>query len=328
MRRALRVFALIVVVAAAGCGTSGSPADTAAAPQPVSRAQDFPTAEGMTLQSLREGLASGPILTPTTSSSLEVGTNRVGFALRDRADKLISGAAVALYTTDHDGTHVRGPYLARSESLAVDPRFASQGAGQGSQAATAIYVAQVPIGEPGKRVITGVARLDGRLVATTGFELSIPRRGLKGRPPEVGDQVTAIHTPTIASVGGDASKISTRVPPAAPMLEVDFASVVGRKPVVLVFATPALCRSRACGPVVDVALQVQSEYGDKVAFIQQEIYKDNSVAEGFNKQVTAWRLRTDPWTFVIGRDGRVAARFEGALSTSELERAVAGVARS
>ncbi len=77
-----------------------------------------------------------------------------------------------------------------------------------------------------------------------------------------------------------------------------------------------------------MALQVQSEYGDKVAFIQQEIYKDNSVAEGFNKQVTAWRLRTEPWTFVIGRDGRVAARFEGAVSTSELERAVAGVARS
>ena len=31
----------------------------------------------------------------------------------------------------------------------------------------------------------------------------------------------------------------------------DFADVLGTKPVVIVFATPALCQSRVCGPVVD-----------------------------------------------------------------------------
>ena len=185
----------------------------------------------------------------------------------------------------------------------------------------------MPISRSGKRVITGVARLDGRLVATTGFELTIPRKGQKGLPPEVGDKAIDVHTPTITSVGGDAAKISTRVPPAEPMLQTDLHSVLGKKPVVLVFATPQLCQSRICGPVVDVAMQVQSDYGDKATFIQQEIYNDNRVDDGFTSQVNDWRLPTEPWIFVIDRDGRIADRFEGAVSVGELDRAVAKVTK-
>ena len=74
-----------------------------------------------------------------------------------------------------------------------------------------------------------------------------------------------IHTPTITSVAGDAAKISTRVPPATPMLQTDFHDVLGKKPIVLVFATPQLCQSRICGPVVDVAMQVQASGGQVVA---------------------------------------------------------------
>ncbi len=310
-----------------GCGSGdGGESTPPPAPQPTAKVQDFPTAKGKTLETLRQGLPQGPILATTTAASLEVGENRVGFALRDRANKLLNGAAVALYTTDHDGGNVKGPYLAHTESLKVKPQFESQNTAQDPEASGSIYVATVPIDKPGKRVITGVARLDGRLVATTGFELTIPRKGQKGLPPDVGDQAIDVHTPTITSVGGDATKISTRVPPADPMLKDDLHDVLGRKPVVLVFATPQLCQSRICGPVVDVAMQVQSDYGDQVAFIQQEIYKDNAVANGFTPAVNAWRLPTEPWIFVIDRDGKITARFEGAVSVGELQRAVAKVA--
>lgn len=326
MRRALSVLALVAALVAVGCGSAEEPSPPPAKPQPTARAQDFPAAKGKTLTTLREGLPSGPILAPTTAASLEVGTNRVAFALRDRANKLLSGAAVALYTTDHDGTHVRGPYLARSESLQVKPQFTSRNTAQDPEAAKAIYVADVPIAKPGKRVITGVARLDGRLVATTGFELTIPKKGQKGRPPEVGAKAIDVHTPTITSVGGDATKISTRVPPAEPMLEDDLHDVLGKKPVVLVFATPLLCQSRICGPVVDVAMQAQADYGDRVSFIQQEIYKNNRVDDGYTDQVAAWTLPTEPWIFVIDAKGVISERFEGAVSPGELERAVAKVA--
>jgi glutathione peroxidase-family protein len=63
-----------------------------------------------------------------------------------------------------------------------------------------------------------------------------------------------------------------------------------------------------------------------VAFIHQEIYKDNQVNKGSTSQVAAWRLPSEPWTFVIDRTGRISQRFEGAVSPGELERAVAKVA--
>ncbi len=106
------------------------------------------------------------------------------------------------------------------------------------------------------------------------------------------------------------------------MLSTDFADALGKKPVVLLFATPALCQSRTCGPVVDIAEQVRAENGKGVTFIQQEIFQDNDPGKPYRQQVLAWRLPTEPWAFVIDRRGRIAARFEGVFSVGELARAV------
>jgi hypothetical protein len=155
----------------------------------------------------------------------------------------------------------------------------------------------------------------------------VPTPGLVGQYegiPQPGDKAPVISTPTIDSVG-DVSTIDTRIPPSS-MHDEDFANVVGRKPVVLLFATPQLCQSRVCGPVVDVAEQTKAEYGDRVAFIQMEIYRDNDLAKGLRPQVAAFRLPTEPWLFVIDRDGVVSTVIEGPFSVAELERAVAKVA--
>jgi hypothetical protein len=165
-----------------------------------------------------------------------------------------------------------------------------------------------------------VVNLDGRLVTTDPFAMEVGAKG--AQPPRVGDKAPVIHTETRADVAGDLTKIDTRVPPLPELHAADFADVVGKKPVVLTFATPQLCQSKVCGPVVDVVAQVRANIGDGVEFIHQEIYNGNDPNKGFRKQVADWRLPTEPWTFVIGRDGRIADRFEGAFSAGELERAV------
>jgi hypothetical protein len=106
------------------------------------------------------------------------------------------------------------------------------------------------------------------------------------------------------------------------MLQKDFSEVVGKEPVVLMFATPALCQTRVCGPVVDIAEQVRARSGEGVTFIQQEIYEDNDPNKGVREQVAEWNLQSEPWTFVIDRSGKIAERFEGAFSVGELQRAV------
>jgi hypothetical protein len=109
---------------------------------------------------------------------------------------------------------------------------------------------------------------------------------------------------------------------------VSFAEVVGKQPAVLLFATPALCQSRVCGPVVDIAEQVKAQHeNDDIAWIHMEIFEDNTVEKGFRPQVREWRLPSEPWLFAVDRSGRVAARIEGAFSAQELERAVQAAIR-
>src|SRR3954468_885156 len=182
----------LFAVAVAGCGGSGSDSPPAQ-PRPTASISSFPAAKGKTLDSLRAGLPEGPILAPSTTTSLGVGANRVGFALFTPDRKFVTNAAVALYTTRHDGTDVRGPYVARFESLKVKSQFQSRTTASDPSSATSVYVAEVPIPRAGRTVITGVARVNGKMVRTSGFELKIPAHPTGG-PPDVGDKPPAIHT--------------------------------------------------------------------------------------------------------------------------------------
>ena len=314
--RSLTAGLVIVALAAAiaGCGSSSD--DTASAP-PANKA-DFPKPNGRTLAALSKSAAEGPVLVPSVSNAYK-GDNRLGFGLFTRAQKQINGAQVVVYTADKQGNNVKGPYPARFESLAVKPAFQSHTVANDPAAAKGVYVAHVPFAQNGPATILGMARVNGKLMSAG--ELSLIVGANTSGPPQVGDKAILIHTPTLDEVGGDASKIDTRVPPATQLSKTDFATVVGKKPVVLLFATPALCKSRVCGPVEDIAAQVAAQYDGKVTFIHQEIYNNNNIQDGFRPQVGKWRLPSEPWAFAIDRNGKVVDRLEGAFSAAEMQQA-------
>jgi len=302
-----------------GCGGDTEADTPAVAPTPTATPQDFPAATGRSLADLQEMVPEGPVLSATVTV-LEKGRNRVGFGLFDTARKQLGGANVALYVSRSDGSELRGPVLARAESLEVGPQFRSRQTAADPDAANHLYVADLDFPRRGAWAVTAVARLDGRLVRTSPTGMKVGSRG--ARPPAVGERAPRIHTPTVADVGGDLAAIDTRLPPLRALHDSDVADVLGKEPLVLVFATPQLCQSRVCGPVVDVTAQVQSRVGDDVRFVHMEIYNENDVAKGFRPQIAAYRLPTEPWTFVIDRRGIVRERFEGAMSVRELARAV------
>ncbi len=313
---------LAAAVALSACGGSDDGGTAPAPPQPASATTgDFPSVEGKTLKQLIAGLPMGAILNVSSFSGQRVGRNRLGFVIVDRANKQIDVSEVAVYTAKPDGTELRGPFTARRESLDVDTRYRSRQTDADLDSGDTFYVADAVYGSRGPHVAIGLVRLDGRLVVADPASAPLPVGDSDG-PPDIGDRAIKVHTQTGADVGGDLTKLSTRIPPPREMLDIDFAEVVGRKPVVLVFATPALCTSRTCGPVVDIAEQVRGESGDGVTFIQQEIYQDNDPGKPYRSQVLAWGLKTEPWAFVIDRRGKVAARFEGVYSVGELARAV------
>ena len=93
----------------------------------------------------------------------------------------------------------------------------------------------------------------------------------------------------------------------------------------LLFATPALCQSRVCGPVVDIAEQVKERTDADVSFIHMEIFEDNQFDKGPREQVQAYNLPTEPWLFVVDSKGTIDTVFEGPFSADELEEAVGNV---
>ena len=142
--------------------------------------------------------------------------------------------------------------------------------------------------------------------------------GKSPKIPDVGDQAPAVHTPTVDEVG-DVAKIDTRDPHDT-MHDTDLADVIGQEPVVLLFATPALCVSRVCGPVVDVAEQVKSEVGDDAAFIHMEVYNGNDPNEGIRPQLVDYGLKTEPWLFVLDAEGKRRRSDRGRLQRQRAPR--------
>jgi hypothetical protein len=322
----VRSFVIALVAAAvliAGCG--GGSADEKA--PPPARAQDFPKAKAQTLRQLLAKFGSGPVLAPS-GQEFRPGRQRFGFALFKRDRSQITNASVAVYVAPAGGGPATGPYLARYESLAVRPQFQSRQTATDPNAAKSIYTADIPFEAPGRYELLGIARQGKKLVAATLPQAGVVVKKPANDPiPAVGAAPPRIHTPTVTDVGGNVASIDTRLPPSS-MHDVDFADVLGKKPVVLLFATPQLCQSRVCGPVVDVAEQVKANSDNSdVAFIHMEVFRDNRIDRGIRPQMAAFHLQTEPWLFTFNRSGKVAARIEGAFSERELNEAIAEAKR-
>jgi len=207
-----------------------------------------------------------------------------------------------------------GPFPAAIESLQTAPRFRAKTTTADPDAASVVYTTHIDFPKKGEwRIVALIKEGDS-------FRTSLLPSALVGiykKVPRVGERAPLIHTPTAADAHGDLSKITTRIPPDT-QNEVDYADVYGKKPIVLLFATPQFCQSRVCGPVVDVAEQVKQTYGKKAVFIHMEIYEDNDPNKPPRPQVRAFHLPTEPWLFAIGRDGRVEAELDGAFGLKEL----------
>jgi peroxiredoxin len=94
-----------------------------------------------------------------------------------------------------------------------------------------------------------------------------------------------------------------------------------RKPLVVVFATPGFCTSQTCGPQLEVVRDLVPRYRGRANFIHVEIFKDPA-SRTPNATVQEWGLPSEPWVFVLDRDGRIADRFDGITTAEEIEGAL------
>jgi hypothetical protein len=312
-----------VSLGAAGCG-GGDSADGEPGDSPAPAASDFPSANSKTLTQVLHTSGAQPsnLVVSPTGAVYEKGENRFGFGIFTVSRQQVVDAKVAIYAAPSGGGQAIGPFPARLESLAVKPQFESQTAALDPDSAKVVYVTSVKLDRVGNWDLVALFRAGSGYTAALIPTIKV---GGSEKIPAVGERPPPIHTPTVSDVGGDVGQIDTRSP-HDDMHKVDFADVLGKEPVVVLFATPALCESRVCGPVVDVAEQVEHEAGEGVNFIHMEVFNNNNASDGYRPQMRAFGLRTEPWLFVIDRKGIVRSRIQGAFDASELENAVRQVA--
>ena len=356
MRAAPRFLALACLLAlaalAVGCGgDSGSDSTSgsgSAESRPAPPKTAFPATEGRSLRELLKAAdAPSELVVSPAGLAFYKGENRFPFGVFEADRSPVSDSEVALYiakapppesgeqgksgskgqaakaTAQALDAPAIGPFPASIESLVTEPAFRAKTTSDDPDAATVAYSTELNFPRDGEWRIAALIKDDGEIKGTL---VSSAVVGEFDGIPRPGQQAPKIHTPTADDVGGDLAQIDTRVPPDT-QHQVDFADAYGKEPIVLLFATPQFCESRVCGPVVDVAEQVKQEYGDEAAFIHMEIWNDNQPGTETRPQVGAFNLPSEPWLFVVDREGEVSSILQGAFGpealSAEVKKAVA-----
>ena len=246
-------------------------------------------------------------------SQLPVDHSRFTFGISAEDNRLVEGLTPQVWLALDQTSKALGPFQAQWRKLNAyqqthdrSPRSALNG----------FYVAAIDLPKPGRWLAVAILEAAAQRSAAQG---AIP----VGRqvPAQVGTKARPAPTP-VATSHSVAAKICTRRPPC-PLHDVSFDQALkSGRPTVLSLATPLLCTSRMCGPVVDELMVAAQRLGTaKVNFLHVEIYPQRDTSKPAPLYVE-WGLKSEPWTVVIDPDGFIRARAEGPIVADEIQDAL------
>ena len=263
------------------------------------------------------------ITTILGTPDLAVGTFRVALALSDR-DGLVRVPSVTVETyrvprpgVPSDPSRWEGPVETRTATFTAfpaDPRGLYATALTFDRAGTWALRVRVPRAEgaPGEP-------------ASVAIRFPVAKRALA---PAAGDAVPASRNRTVRDVASLAMLTSSGRPDPALYQHSVAQALEARRPFVVVFASPAFCTNALCGPQVEEVGALASTYAGRANFVHIDIYERPDEIRGDlararrSPLLKDWGLKTDEWTFVVGADGRVVARFEAFVPRAEVEAAL------
>ncbi len=298
---ATKLLTTAVMLAALACGATAGPTDPLAEPP-----------------------GGPPVSLVVSNSDLAVGKNRVSFGLVDRDYMPVRPDSVELravyYEPGADTGQVRR--RATAEFLEWPP-----------EGRRGVFVAEVSFDQagaatdeaPGIWELHATFRRPGGEMLTIGSVVSV---AAEHKAPAIGDPAPRSNTPTATKVD-DLRSISSSPEPDPALYQLSVAEAVADgKPAVITFATPAFCVSATCGPQVSDLSTLARKYQGRANFVHVEVYQNPHLIEPANPSrelvpaVAEWGLVSEPWTFVVSRDGIIEARFEQYAPPGILESAI------
>jgi hypothetical protein len=316
-RRAAALLALSVALAACTASTTPVPSSApASSPRSTGNCPAAPDAgQPAGWQRPTTKLDVVPVLI-NSPGELTCGPNRLLFSFLDSANRPIGEpnrtGSIALFDLARDATKpastMEGTFVWAIED------------------SVGIYVANVTFPEAGLWGAEFSTSVAGGTTHTMRMTFTVQRSSTMVR---VGDRAPASKTPT-----GDPAKISTDSKPDDRLYKVSVdKAIADHKPFVLVFATPKFCTSGQCGPTLDRIKPFIDKYFPGVLFINVEPYVLKDEGGQLQPVLTKnnltpaqptldWGLLSEPWIFVVDRDGIVRGSFGLIFGEAELTAAI------
>jgi hypothetical protein len=161
---------------------------------------------------------------------------------------------------------------------------------------------------------------DGKIKETLRPRFNVLERGAT---PAIGEPAPLSRQRLPADVGS-IEEIDSSAEPEPDFHRMTIAEAIeSGRPALVFFGVPGYCTSRFCGPQYEIMKKLLPHYRGQIEFIHVEFFKNPGSRERQPAEVTQeWNLRTEPWFFLIDRNGLIAAKFEGPTSLQELEDAI------
>lgn len=248
---------------------------------------------------------------PGAGEFLSEKTGRIPMRLDHPKGGPIEAGSAKIYVGS--GTSPTGPVEMTYREFASEEKHVHE-----SGATHGFYDVEVPIPKPG--VVDLAVLLESEKGDFYGF--AVLEAAAEPVVPAPGQPAVSTRTPTTADPSG-VGFLCTR-DPVCPHHGVSLDQALQEGvPVVFVISSPRLCTSGVCGPVLEEVIGV-SEQSPGVRFVHLEPYRTEEPTV-LSEPALAWRLRSEPWTFIIGKDGNVAHRFEGPVTAAVLKDALTTV---
>ena len=220
------------------------------------------------------------------------------------------------------GPVVKAAYLPIHGSVVPSPPPADAQIVRSSDA-RGVYGAQTTFDKAGFWEVEVTATIEGKEQTGKGaFAVNAAHAVPGPGDPAPATETLTLTTPDIPRPAIDSRAGSGEIPDPDLHRRTIASSLAAKRPVVAVFATPVYCTSRFCGPVTDLVDELGHQYADRADFVHVEIWRDFQ-NKTINKSAAEWVFRNDelqePWVFVVGADGRIAARFDNIVTKAELE---------
>jgi len=242
-------------------------------------------------------------VTPTITELL-TGVDRIGLALFDASNRPVNGANASLEVLGIGGVDEHRPL----EN--IGPEYGG----------IPVYTGTASFPQVGVYRLVVHATLPGGGSATGQVSVRVTPTG-PGVP--VGARVPAAQQPIIGTPGVTITQVDSGIPPDPWHTATVADGLAQKRPMVVYFGEPGYCKSRTCGPTVQILQQFAQRYGDRILIEHIETHFPAG-SQTDNPGFDAFGLASDPWIYFVNAAGIVADRFEGPVTVAELSTAADG----